>query len=236
MYVEMESNLINGYMDAYKTACEAFLKLDPREISLTSNSIYHDDQNTIILKYLNVEYNVNCATGDVFRVEEKISGDRIQEGARDGSGAASKQISTEISVTPTVKLLIMHYLLNAKKIPLTGKLISFRDVKGGGRNYFSTFQKRALTPLQKTFDEEVSRLISAGQKLGGVAGTLGDSSVTINVFPLIPVTYVLWQGDEEMSSSAAILFDENINKLLPCEDIVLLASFGVYELMKQSRF
>ena len=76
------------------------------------------------------------------------------------------------------------------------------------------------------------KLITAGARLSGKSETYGDASVMLPIFPYLPVTYVIWQGDDEISSSASILFDANVNSYLPCEDIVLAASFGVYELMK----
>jgi len=210
MKFEMESNLMNGYIKAYELACAEFLRRDPLVLCQSTQSTLLEKEKMIIVTYLNSEYHVNCTDGEV-----------TKSGSKD-------------AVTTTVKLLIMHYLLNAKTVPKTNKFISFRDVKGGGMNYFSTFEKRAITPLRKTFDKCPDNLITAGEKLGGIRVTFGDASVTINIFPLIPVTYVVWLGDDEISSSATILFDENVNKLLPCEDIVLVASFGVYALMKSN--
>ncbi len=95
--------------------------------------------------------------------------------------------------------------------------------------------KRAIHPLQKTFESDPAKLIKAGIRLSGTQASYGDASITLPIFPYVPVTYVLWQGDDEISSSASILFDANVNSYLPCEDIVLAASFGVYELMKVAR-
>jgi hypothetical protein len=57
----------------------------------------------------------------------------------------------------------------------------------------------------------------------------------LKVFPFVPVTYVIWQGDEEVADSGTILFDESITSYLPAEDIVLAASFGTYALMEYSK-
>ena len=55
------------------------------------------------------------------------------------------------------------------------------------------------------------------------------------MLPLVPVTCVVWAGDEEIPPSATILFDDSITSYLPVEDIVLAASYGVYALMAHSR-
>ena len=73
------------------------------------------------------------------------------------------------------------------------------------------------------------------EKLGGRKEKYGHASVTLNVFELVPVTYIVWEGDDEIASSATILFDDSITSYLPGEDIVLAASYGVYELMALAR-
>jgi len=75
---------------------------------------------------------------------------------------------------------------------------------------------------------------NAAEKLNGVKEDYGHLSYTINIFPLVPVTYVLWKGDEELPASGTILFDQAVTSFLPDEDIIMAASFGVYELMSQS--
>jgi hypothetical protein len=136
-------------------------------------------------------------------------------------------------VPDAVKALILHYLLNAKKTQPAGKLISFREVRGGGMNYYSVFCKRAILPLQKAFEGETEKLAAAASGLDATSQKYGDASVTVPVFPLIPVTYVVWRKDDENPSSASILFDGSISAYLPCEDIVLAASLGAYELIRR---
>lgn len=210
MKVEMESNLANAYKEAYKLACEKLVSLDPGEISLNTGTVYSSGSQLLTVRYLNKDYQVQCSTGEV-------------------TGADGSEVTT------TLKVLILHYLINAKVKPLTGNLISFKELRGGGAIYYQTFQKRAIFPLLKTFEKNPDSLIRAGQVLGGSKESYGNASVTIRVFPLVPVTYVLWQGDEEIPSSATILFDEAVESYLPGEDIVLAASFGTYELMKYAK-
>lgn len=206
--MEKESNMHDGYQTAYKKACEALADKDPHELCANSGAAYIEDTGKLQVSYLGSDYLISCASGEVAHTTD------------------------DAPVTTTVKVLILHYLLNAVKRAPTGRVISFRDVRGGGTNYYPTFNKRAIQPLQKTFENSIDKLITAGARLGGKAETYGDASVTLPIFPYLPVTYVIWQGDDEISSSASILFDANVNSYLPCEDIVLAASFGVYELMK----
>lgn len=209
--MELESNLANAYLQSYTLACESFVQMDFESVSQNSNAPYNKVANTLLVKYLNRNYLVDCATGAVTLAE--------------GQG----------EITTPVKVLILHYLITAKPQPLSGKLISFKEIPGGGAIYYSTFYKRAVNPLAKMFAANHAGLYKAAEKLSGTKEKYGHASVTVNIFELVPVTYVVWEGDEEIPSSATILFDHSITSYLPGEDIVLAASYGVYELMALAR-
>lgn len=210
--MEMESNLMNAYLTAYEMACKELANRDIDDICLNTNANRISGEDALItLNYLASDYTINMKTGEI---------------TENGS---DKQVST------TVKVLLLHYLLNAKISPLTGRMISFKEIPGGGAIYYQTFYKRAITPLIKTFSNDIDGFFNASEKLGGVRESYGDASVTLKIFPLVPVTYVLWQGDEEFPASGTILFDEKVTNFLPGEDIVLAASFGVYALMAEAR-
>lgn len=204
----MESNLTNGYLEAYENACGELGKKDPVSIAMNTGCGFEEESRLLNVRFLNAVHFVSFPDGELKRED----------------GAA---------VSAAVKTLILHYLLHATKTPPAGKLISFREVRGGGLNYFPVFQKRAILPLLKAFGNQPERLVSAGHGLGGDCAPYGDASVTIPVFPLIPVTYVVWGKDEENPASASILFDFNVSSYLPCEDIVLAASLGAYELIRK---
>ena len=206
--MELESNLKSAYAAAYKIACDKIAGLDWEKVSLNTNSTYDSRTQSLLLKYLNREFTIYCPTGAVT--------------CRD----------MEEDLTTPVRVLLLHYLINAGIRPLSGNLISFKEIKGGGAIYYQTFHKRAIQPLIKTFGHNAGRLYNAGARLGGAVERYGSASMTLKVFPLVPVTYVIWQGDEEVPANATILFDDSVTGFLPGEDIVLAASFGTYELMK----
>lgn len=209
--MEMELNLLNGYHTACKKSFEELKNRNFEEISLNSNASYSNESNVFRLKYLNNDYEVNCSTG------------------------YTRMLNCDDEVTDTVKIMLLHYLLNAKNKPLSGKLISFKELREGAAIYYQTFYKRAIAPLIKTFGDKPDLLHKAASMLDGIKESFGHSSVTIKVLPLVPVTYVVWEGNEEASASGTILFDDSIESFLPAEDIVFAASFGTYELMKLSK-
>jgi hypothetical protein len=131
----------------------------------------------------------------------------------------------------TEQILILHYLLHATGAPLTGQTIDFRQVPAGGSFYWSAFVSRAKKPLLATFGHDLEFYLKVAASLGGEVLPLGEAAARFLAFPLVPVTHVLWRGDEEFPPEANILFDETIPQYLPTEDIAALAGASVYRLM-----
>jgi len=171
-------------------------------------------------------------------------GDYFSEDAREGLiipyfGQPRLVSWPEVIVSPpegqgdlplTEQILILHYLLKATGEPLSGREIDFRNVPEGGF-YWSAFVSRAKKPLLETFGLDLDLYRRVAAALGGAPGTAGDVSATYLAFPLVPVTHVLWRGDEEFPPEANILFDETIPQHLSTEDIAALAGASVYRLL-----
>jgi len=65
--------------------------------------------------------------------------------------------------------------------------------------------------------------------------SMGDVSVTIQAFPKVPITFIIWRGDEEFPPNGTILFDSSIkDNLLSAEDISELVSMIVYPLIAKA--
>ena len=128
------------------------------------------------------------------------------------------------------QILILHYLLNASGEPLTGQTIDFRQVPEGGF-YWSAFVSRAQKPLLETFGHDLPLYAKVAATLGGEPLPLGDAAARFLAFPRVPITHVLWGGDEEFAPEATILFDATIPGYLPTEDIAALSGASVYRLM-----
>lgn len=129
--------------------------------------------------------------------------------------------------------LILHYLLGACDIPPKGELITFRETPTG-EFYYRPFVNRAQIPLVNTFGAAPDLFLKAGLKAGGTAAGVGDASLTFHPLPKVPVTLVLWQGDDEFPPTGNILFDGHIKHFLDGEDIAFLAGIVVYRLMAQA--
>jgi hypothetical protein len=132
------------------------------------------------------------------------------------------------------QILILHYLLHASGEALTGRTIDFRQVPEGGF-YWSAFVSRAKKPLLSTFGPDLPLYVKVAASLGGEPQFLGDAAARFLAFPRVPITHVLWGGDEEFPPEANILFDETIPRYFPTEDIAALSGASVYRLLGAAR-
>jgi len=112
--------------------------------------------------------------------------------------------------------------------------MAFRELPEGA-NYFPTFSKRAIKPLVDYFGKDPEQLIDIAQKLGGHKANYGDVAVTINAFSYVPITLVLWRGDEEFAPAGSVLFDSTISDYLSTEDINVLCETISWKLVRYLR-
>jgi len=134
------------------------------------------------------------------------------------------------------KILILHYLNNAKKEDLTGELIAYQEIPSA-RFYLSSFNARSRDPFIAAFGENPDKLPVVAQELfAAQMASMGDVSVTIQAFPRVPITLIIWRGDEEFPPNGTILFDSSIkDNLLSAADISELVSMIVYPLIAKAQ-
>ena len=208
-----QQNYEYGYELAYKLACEQLAKFDnigQQCLKSGARCQVIDSQKIIILEYLNQSYQIVFPDIDI------------------------SLIDSEEEVPIRDKILILHYFTQAKGTPITNKITAFRELPEGA-NYFPTFSKRAIKPLLDHFGREPERLIDTAEELGGHKVNYGDVAVTINAFSYVPITLVLWRGDEEFSPEGSILFDSSISEYLSTEDIIVLCQTIGWKLIRYLR-
>lgn len=128
------------------------------------------------------------------------------------------------------KILVLHYFSMSDGTPIAQEHISFKEVREA-MLYLPNFEKRAVAPLLGRFGKNPEELLEPARSIGGRREGLGDFSVTIPVFPRVPVTLVFWKEDEEFEARLTILFDRTVVHYLPTEDIVLSAQMMAYRLI-----
>jgi len=202
-----------GYQLAYQLACEELGNIDDIEqLCHRSGASYKviDSKKTIALEYLSRSHQVTLP-------DIEISLEDSEE---------------EVSLVD--KILILHYLLQAKGTPLSNEMIGYKHLPGGSV-YFPTFSKRAIKPIVDSFGKEPARLLDVAAAIGGREAAHGDAAVTIDAFRRVPITFVLWRGDEEFPADGNILFDSTVSDYLTTDDINAVCGIIAWKLVGQLR-
>lgn len=138
------------------------------------------------------------------------------------------------NVTLVSKIIILHYINTASGRPLGNELIPYEDIPGC-RHYKDIFEKRVIRPLITAFGTNRDAFREAGDLLLGRTEEYGDASFTINPLPMVPMTFILWEADEEFPPSVRILFDTSISSYLPLEDITVISKLASSRIIKAAR-
>lgn len=130
-----------------------------------------------------------------------------------------------------IKILILHYLINADGVHLADSWVAFRELPGG-RVYDAAFRRRANLRLAQTFGRDLDGFVAAAEALGGTRLTYGDASFLFPIFPRLRLAAVLYLADEEFPASANVLFDAAASRYLPTEDLAVLGGMLAGRLVK----
>lgn len=114
-------------------------------------------------------------------------------------------------LTEEFQILLIRYLVAPNGGKRTGREISEKDLPGGV-TFFQGPHTLWVHPIVKLYGSDAEAFASRGQDLNAERIRHGDCGLRFYPFPEIPVTYVLWQEDEEFPASVSVLFDSSIGK------------------------
>ena len=135
------------------------------------------------------------------------------------------------AVPDIVRILVLHHAVNAHRVPLSAHTISFKELPGGDI-YIGPFTNRCIRYLCGVFGNNIAALKQAVARTEHREESFGDYSATIQVMPRVPVTLIVYEGDDEFPANANILFNGSAADLLPTEDYTQLSAFLIGALKK----
>jgi hypothetical protein len=115
-------------------------------------------------------------------------------------------------------LIVLVYLTEAKDIKPTHTWVSEKDLKGGS-TFFRGPHRLEVEELIHLFGKDPEAFLKTGQRLGGSEILYGDKGFALEVFPKVPLAYILWKGDTEFPPKVSVLFDSTIESHLPLDII-----------------
>lgn len=129
---------------------------------------------------------------------------------------------------------VLWVLANGRCIGRTGRLVKPSAIKGG--HHFFTRGTHVL-PLERVATmygvsggEGRDAFIRRGLHLGGMELDYGDGALELMPAPCLPVTIILWKGDDEFAPRADLLFDSSAEHVAPV-DVLWSAAMLALEAM-----
>jgi Domain of unknown function (DUF3786) len=199
---------VNKLISGEEKAWEMILDLDPVDVCRRANVTYNRDTASYLLKSFGFEFSISPRGREIKNLSEK-----------------GKLLATRLAYF--FKHSVLSYLLNAKEIPLTERLIKPENIRGG--EFF--FQGSHTLPLDKVaekYGNDKEGFLTRRKELSGRLLGHGDASFELLPLPRVPVTLILWLTDEEFPARLDILFDSTCEIQVPLD---IVWSIGMMSIM-----
>ena len=129
----------------------------------------------------------------------------------------------KITLRTECALALVSYLIEARNVPLRGRWVSEKDLRGG-EMFFRGPHLFPVKPLEDKFGNDGDRFLQAAEKFGGTNVPGGDVSFQVMALPRIPIQVLLWLADDDFPARITFLFDATIEEHLPLDVIFGLVS------------
>ena len=187
-------------------------KLDRQETAQKAKCQYLTNPSRYVITLLNTGYTVNLSERQIF--------------------------ATQTSPEPTQaefleQLCILAYLINSQDLPLANKFVGPENLPTG-QFFFRGLHSLPTNKLEDAFGESPEQLYEVSKKLDAKRNEFGDASIVLYALPRIPITIIIWRGDDEFEARASILFDQTAGSQLPLDALGALANLTVKALVKAS--
>ena len=129
----------------------------------------------------------------------------------------TKEIITELTpnldrcLTEMFQILLIRYLVAPNGGPIDGKDVSEKDFTGGV-TFFQGPHALYVSPIVKLYGNDPDAFEARGREFNGIPFDFGDKAMRFFPFPQMPITYVLWQADDEFPASVSVMFDSSLSR------------------------
>ena len=183
---------------------ERLFAFHPAEVCRRTEALYHPAHEGFLLPVYNLRYLVLPKTKKILRMEWD-----------------DKTVEEDLS--SFFYLMVLVYLTEAKDIKPTHTWISEKDLLGGS-TFFRGPHQLHVKELEDLYGKSPGAFLKTGQRLGGSEILYGDKGFAFEVFPRVPLAYILWKEDEEFPPRVGVLFDSTISSHLPLDIIWCMVS------------
>ncbi len=133
------------------------------------------------------------------------------------------EIAARGHMTPWIKILLLHYIRTAGRGGLTGKYVSYSELKSGMVKV-SSFQRDCEEPLTELFKKDFEQTGRILTRMGTKKekGFPTEHAWQLFLLPKLPVTVLYWPQEEEFPARVKILFDSSADRYLDAESLIFL--------------
>lgn len=203
LWYMLEREDMGSYRVAYEYARNNFAQKDPLLMARQSGTYFNPENSVFTVTSLGQTLEVRHPQGEIH-----FSG-------------------STLSPLWSWRLIILNHLARADATPLTGSLVTYKELDGG-YIFFPAFYKMNIVRLMDSLSgKSLHRVKYACLALKALLKDAADLSAVFLFLPRFPVMLKLWLPDEEMAGSANMLFDERANHYLHTEDIAVVGSLIV---------
>jgi len=127
------------------------------------------------------------------------------------SVGSNGNLYTDIHVNPWVTIPLLSYILHCSDIPLSGKWVSFRELKQG-KMWEGLFGQQCEIPLKRLADTHTDLFetlieVFNGKKIENHYQS--DISLVLYPLPKVPILICYWKPDDNMDSELHLFFDSS---------------------------
>lgn len=142
-------------------------------------------------------------------------------------------VESLIHINKWVTLPLLKYVITGGNVPLSGKWVSFDELKKAS-TVTQYFDRRCEEPLRQLAEAHTDIFFDLINIFGGqsVEGFSADYARIIYPLPKLPFLILYWRPEEQFESKLRLLLDSTADKYLDVEFIIALGR-GIVEMFKR---
>jgi hypothetical protein len=145
---------------------------------------------------------------------------------KDLSVDANGNLMSEIHINPWVAVPFLSYIIHGQGLPVSGRWVSFRELRGG-RERYPLFQKRCEESMKRVADSytdlfDIIVHLFSGRQVDKQFES--DISVVLHPLPRVPIMICYWLPEEGLDSSLHVFFDETSDRNLDIDSVFTLGT------------
>jgi hypothetical protein len=133
---------------------------------------------------------------------------------------------------PLLELVLLLYLQHASRVPLRYEMVTVNELKES--HFFAGIHALDVDGVARRFGDDPAGFEKTARTLGGTSKDYADRAYTFMPLPKVPVTYLLWLGDDEFPPRVTVCFDRSIEQHFAADGIWALVKRITFEMVTQT--